>query len=732
MAIFYAATLLSAIALAQQPPAPKQPADKPPGEETDPAVAALLASKPTTPTECVRAAKVLHELERDDLAKGFLKKALDAKLDQGQLAELGRQVGEPLLMELADIEALKPEARTLADAVAAALRAAAHNPQRIAALLDQLTDPAERKRIEAVAGLQEAGDAAVLAMLAALVDPARERALPNIRAALAGMGRSARGPLLAVLEGDNKRLSAEAIAVLGMMNDRRMSLYLLAPALADDSPAEVRAAAVVALGQLLGEVPQRFAAARLLYDSALAYFDRREPIAGAVDGRAAWWLWDATAKQPVEKTLSEREISRLLAARLAHDAYQLAADEEKVRLLHLTAMLDAAAHANGLDRPLDDKSPAISEAAKQGPKIIEEVLQLAMQKEHPAAAAAAARLLGRIGTADELLYRGHEAAGSQPSPLVLAAQYPDHRVRLAAAEAIIGLKPTKPFAGASYVTDALAFLAGSRGIRGSVVACPNSEHARDLAGRLAAAGYRTETCSIGREALLRAADSPDCELVFIDMTIDRPTADALVQQLRHDPRTAAMRVGLIAGDGRLEAAERIVRGDPLAAAFARPHDDKAFAWQLERLAELSPEGAVSLAQRQRHSARALELLTELGKMPRAIFDLRRSQPAALAALGNPDEYVASRAVAFLAGLNSADAQRALAELSGNDAKPAALRMSAAGAFARNVEKHGILLSTAEIRRQYDRFNAADKQDTDSRRALGLILDALEAAGPARK
>jgi len=231
---------------------------------------------------------------------------------------------------------------------------------------------------------------------------------------------------------------------------------------------------------------------------------------------------------------------------------------------------------------------------------------------------------------------------------------------------------------------------------------------------------------------VRAADSPDCELVFIDMTIDRPTADALLQQLRHDPRTAAIRVGLIAGDGRLEAAERIAEGDPLAAAFIRPRDDKAFAWQLERLAELAPEETVSLAQRQRQSARALELLIEMGKMPGAIFDLRRAQSAVLVALTNPDENIAALAAEFLAGLNAAEAQRALAELAGNDAKPLALRLRAAGCFARNVEKHGILLSTAEIRRQYDRFNSADKQDADSRRALGMVLDALEAAGPVRK
>ena len=63
------------------------------GRPDDPAVAAILETKPTTPAECVRAAKTLADLGRADLAKDFLKKVLDAKLDPQQLADLGEQFG---------------------------------------------------------------------------------------------------------------------------------------------------------------------------------------------------------------------------------------------------------------------------------------------------------------------------------------------------------------------------------------------------------------------------------------------------------------------------------------------------------------------------------------------------------------------------------------------------------------------------------------------------------------
>ena len=98
-----------------------------------PAVAAILETKPTTPEERIRAAKMLADLNRADLAKGLIAKVLDAKLDPQQLADLGQQVGSPVLLDLSDRPALAPEAKQLADAIAAALTARLKDTNRITA-----------------------------------------------------------------------------------------------------------------------------------------------------------------------------------------------------------------------------------------------------------------------------------------------------------------------------------------------------------------------------------------------------------------------------------------------------------------------------------------------------------------------------------------------------------------------------------------------------------------------
>lgn len=94
----------------------------------DPAVAAILETKPTTPAECFGAAKTLADLGRLDLAKDFLKKILDAKLDPQQQAELGEQFGVVTFLDMAERKELLPEAKQLADAVAAASKRSGKTP----------------------------------------------------------------------------------------------------------------------------------------------------------------------------------------------------------------------------------------------------------------------------------------------------------------------------------------------------------------------------------------------------------------------------------------------------------------------------------------------------------------------------------------------------------------------------------------------------------------------------
>jgi hypothetical protein len=701
---------------AEKAPDPAKPAA--PARPDEPAVAAILETKPETPEECIVAAKSLADLKRADLAKGFVKKILDANLDHQQLADLGLKMGLPLFVDLSVRPDLQPEALQLSNAVAAAIKARREDSKRIAALIEQLRDPVEEKRFQAVAGLQEAGQAAVSPLVDVLTDPARAADYPTVRAMLAEIGRPAIPPLVVMVEKADPKIAVEAIRALGAMKDQRDTRFaacLLRPALSEKADPAVREAALAALKQLFNKTPTP-ADVRLLDDAARGYFDRGNQVPADADGKTRLWQWDAAKRQCVAKLSTPAAATRAAAVSLARDAYALSPNPSS-RNLYLATLLEKAAYDNGLDRPLDEKNAAVAEAKPFGVKAVEETMQLAIAHGHPAAAAAAARILGEIGNARELL---HNRVG--PSPLAAALQSPDRRLRMAALEAIVRLQPATPFAGSSYVPQALGFFAGSGGFPRALVGCPNAAEARSLAGRLSAAGFQVDTFTNGKELLLQAAQSPDYEVALIDMTIDRPTADLLLQQLRHDPRTASLRVGLLAKENHLDRAERLAKLDGLAKAFSRPQDEKAFTWQLGQLATLTPDEFVSFKTRQQQAARALDLLAELSRSSSNVFNLRGVQNCIIAAAYNPR--LAVKAAGVLADINSTQSQQTLIEVASRLTLPLAVRQAATKAFCENTRKHGVLLTTAEIRQQFQRYYDSQEVDAPTQHLLAMILDAL--------
>ena len=730
-AALFSVLLFGSWAAAQQRPArppatpkigdAKAAAAEPTGPE-DPAVEALLATKPKTPAERVRAAGILVDLKRPDLAKGFLIKVLEAGLSQGRLVALHNEVGGDLLASFARNSELQPEAKQLADAVAAAVRAASQDTEHIGKLIKQLQEP--ERYIEAIRGLQAAGDAAIDPLVQVLADPARAAEYPAVRAALLEMGQPAREALMAVVDtAADPKLVVEAMRVLSLSSDTSVRLCLLRPAFTGGTAAEVQAAAIAAVGAKSGNIKAADAVATLLKASETAW--RGKTAGDYRSGRVSLWRWDPSEKHCVMTMVTPDESGRNVAARWARDAYLIAPNDPNVRRLHLLTFFESAAYANGLDKPISEKSPTFAEAAKFGVGPVEEVLKYAMANERWAAATVAAQVLGKLGKPSELLYRG-----SEPAPLVVAAQSDNRRLRMAALDAIVRLQPTKTYPGSSYVPQGLGFFASSSGTRRALVACPSADESRDLAGRLGGAGIQAEAFTNGRDLLFQAARSADYELVLIDMAIDQPVVAILLQQLRHDPRTAGLRVGLIARAGFFERAERLAATDPLAIALPRPHDDQAFTFDLEQLGRLSPDEFVGFEERQRQAVRALQLLTELSRSSGKIYDLGGVQPTVIAAAYTPT--LAGDSVPLLAAMNSAECQRALVDIASRLELSLEVRQRAGAGFRENVQRNGILLTTEEIRQQYQRYNESEKQVRGTQKVLGLILDCLEASAPVKK
>ncbi len=700
-------------------PAKRKPLLKVEDVVADPAVEAVLESGSTTPGEWVREANILAGLGRPDLAKGLLQRVLKAKLKQAELATLVDRFGSAMFTELARRDNLTPEAKQLSDAVLAAANLELQDRKRLVGLIAKLQDPSIDVRSQALAGLKDARGPAVGALVEVLADPKRTAEHPNVRAALVRFGADARRPLVGILESPDARLVVQAIEVLAAANARKATVYLLAPFASAQSKPEVRVAAEAALRKLMGHVPSQHQAAELLAEETRSYFDRHRALRSDAADRVEVWFWDFAANRLMMKRYPSADAALLIAARLARQAHAVAPDDHEITLLKLATQLELAAYQNGLSKPLPSGEGTVAaEVGKSGARAVEDTLELAIATNHIPAATAAARILGSVGTADALLFQGPKKA-----PLVRAAEHADRRLRFAAIESIMRLKPAGAFAGSSQVLESIGFFAASGGTRRALIGGPGTAASQQIAGALVELGYQVDRASTGKGLTRLATGSPDYELAFIDVTIAGPTIDSLLQQLRRDYRTASLPVGLLAPAGRFEEAKRLARLDPFSESFARPHSAESIQWQLTQLADLLGRRMVSPAEREQQASQSLRWLAELSSAGQKVFNAGRVEQAVLAALDAPR--LSPEAVAVLRNLGTTRSQKALVELASRLAQPLALRKLAAEALHHSFAEHGILLTSDEIRRQYDRYNQSATLDRGTQQVLAMILDAIE-------
>lgn len=731
-----------------------------------PEVEALLQTNPTTPPECFQAARILAELDRPELAKQFLTKVLEVKLNRTQLAEMADRFGSRAFLGLAARPELNPEAEQLAEAVVAAAQEARQDTGRIEQLISGLQAPSPAERQRAMLGLVEAGGAAIGPMVRVLADPQRAEEHTAVRRALVALEGTAVEPLLGVLEGGGPDLTAQAVRILAALEAERALPRLLGIAFDPQVDPELRVLAQAAVEHIAGRRPAPNDAVRLLAKRARDYFEHNQPVMGVVEGRVERWHWDPEQNTLAPREFTEDDARRRLAARLARDAHAIDPDNHALQVLRLATMLEQAAFEQGLGNPLPiEEGTAAARALQTGPVVLEEVMQEAIRVGRPAAAAAAASLLSKAETVgrgpepappeadpdapppdpayeaapdavagepepagkssdgpdrtDVLLHQGAEA-----SPLVRAAIHADRRVRMAALESIVALQPTRPFAGSHHVPQSLAFMASTGGGPKALLAGPKRDQMLRLAGFLAARGIGVDTATNGREMLRLAAASPDYVLVLVDSRLDNPTIDLALQKLRYDYRSADLRVGVLARAEEYDRAEHLVRNDPAALWFAWPHDEETFGWQFDQLMAIESDHFVGPDERRQMASRAMDLILEISRPEQRLYDMRLLDDVALSALYVPD--LAERATLLASRLGTPEAQRALVGLAGRETAPLDLRQAAVAAFGRSIEQHGILLTTEEILHQYDRYNASGMRDVGTRQVMAQVLDYIEA------
>ncbi|HUG66834.1 MAG TPA: hypothetical protein VMM76_03715, partial [Pirellulaceae bacterium] len=588
-------------------------------------------------------------------------------------------------------------------------------------LIDKLSDADPAIRHTALVDLRAGGTDAVIALIGVLADSSRGTEHFAIRAALVNLKEVSVGPLVGALETRDEALLPQVIVVLSRLNASQVTPHFLRPYFTGDPEGLVRKAAEYGLMKLLGEVPTQLDAERYLARETQEYLDGK--LLGRLDHEdmITFWSWDSAKNAPVERRYPGATASLMMAARLSSDLYVIAPNNIDHQRLYLTALLESSKRANGLAQPLPSGAgTARAAAAGLGADAIADLLEYALAHEKTAAATGAIELLSEIG-GQELL----RSSGGRPSPLALCLTHSDQRVRFAAVETIMKLDPVEPFAGSSYLSEALGYFASTVGSRRVLVAHPRTDQAQTLVGMLNELGFEADTAQTGRQTLRLSVQYPDYEFFLISDAVDHPAAGELIQQLRRDPRTAALPIGLMARQEQFEQMERLTEFDPLSETFPRPHDVASVAIAVRRLLGRSGDDLVSFDERMAHAAAALDHVARLAEDSEkySFYSLLRIEPAIEQALHTaPLTEQAARVLGFF---GTPAAQRLLVTFASQNARRLSERQAAAAAFDAAISKRGLLLARHEIQMQYERYNQSKTLDGETQAVLGSLLDSIE-------
>ncbi|MGM0490367.1 MAG: HEAT repeat domain-containing protein [Planctomycetota bacterium] len=692
-------------------------------DEDDPLVLAIVETKPETPSGLFRDVRALLNLDRFELAKEYLRQWLSTEPDAAEMSRLQAEFGSAFFLRLSNITEMQPVGTEVAGTVMEAAGERFSDPARLSALVEQLShsDPAERR--SALAELVKAGSVAAVPMIKALGDESREAEHEAIRAALVAMDDEAVPPLIAALTSKNESLCLEAMAILGQLESKEAVPVLLSTALApkqDSDPAA--AAARDMIRNVLGAIPSRGEAIRFLSNRLDEFLEGSVP--GPIDQNehVTRWTWDADEETPRRAVLPVADASIASAARVAEQLHRIAPDNTDFHRIYLATGLEHAKRRHGYDRPLSDEMGAIHDAATGAEvELLEEVLQICLEKQLEGAAIAVVDLLGQSNDPQVVLTND-----GQTSVLVESLKSHMRHVQFAAARAVMNIDPRRPYPGSSHLSETLAYLAATSGERRVLIGNPWTDQAQRWIGLLNTLGFVADKREVGRELMLQAFSSSDYEFFLISDAIDHPPYGELIQMLRRDYRTAGLPIGLIARQRNMTSAEWFAETDARLLTLAPPQNKEDVARDARRLLATAGRAHISLEQRIEQATFALDALARLAEHPEQypfydLIHLDEPMEQALSTRG-----LATKAAAVLGFLGTPLAQRALLDAAGTQLRPLVERQAAAEAFDVAVSRRGLLLNRKQILRQYEKYNASESLDRDTQEVLSSILDTIEA------
>jgi CheY-like chemotaxis protein len=498
------------------------------------------------------------EVGRPDLAARHLHELLKHAGDDKELMELDKRVGSAAFLRLQTtfmryqatersrdqklIDQAVDDAKDLTGRVSKALEKTLGNRQRIQRFIKDLNGDREERAF--AAGELHRSKAFAIPTLVAELQTARGEERDAIVQLLPRLAVETVPPLIAALDIDDKDLRLDLIDVLMKRNAKEVVPHLWYLAGSPKVHPAVRAKAKQALSYLTETEPAKLWPAPIaLTREAERYY--RHQVPGL--NEAAIWRWDDKAKElvkglPPAPPGTKDRAEEYYGLRFARQALDIEPTYAPAQQVLLSLVLDKAADQAGADAPLPRDVREL--LATVNPSLVNQVLDRALTDQQVSVALGAARALGELGET-----RATKPTGHGESPLVRALSYPDRRVQMAAADALLRIPAVPAPTATGRVVDVLRRFAAidpqPRAKPVLLLGFPEAATAEAIEKAARAIGFDVEKVNSGTAVLQRLKKAADVDAVMIGTQLPDPGLASLLAQLRQDPAFAGLPLWLV-------------------------------------------------------------------------------------------------------------------------------------------------------------------------------------------
>jgi CheY-like chemotaxis protein len=719
------------------------------------------------------------EVGRPDLAAQHLQGLMSKNPTDAELVELEEEQGMTNILRLRYVRKWDDDAKLNKQALAnvgkliqlttTALEKHLSDKDRIAKFVKNLASGEPEERAFALKELHRSGARMIPAFVDRLRD-AKDEERVNLTTTLPKLGEDTVPPLIAALDIDDRELRTDIIENFEKRAERGTVPFLWHFAGSEKVASEVRSKAREAIAYLLRTTPDQLPAAKvMLTEEAEKYYKHQIPFPDP--RRVTVWRWDG--KDLVSSTMPATRAEEYYGLLFARAALDLDPTYKPAQVVFLSLALEKAAEPLGNDQPLTKGAPAISELlATVNPELITAVLERALKEHRTGVILGAVRALGALADVRAL----RPSATEEPA-LLKALKYPDRRVQLVAADALLRIPGTPSAPAKTRIVEVLRRTAAAAPVSKVLIADGNRERGMLVADAVRKAGFEPVTAVTGRDALRAVHEAADIDAIVIDQGILDPQLPHLIGQLRADLDAGAIPI-LITESPTTEERQAALDSSPAGLhrrrladeaqsrrqiAFDQADDSlRALAKQYQRvdviqattdvnklkglLGELigsemgrpftqaeqgDPSAATAdrlkrlVAERKDHADRALVWLSRLATGEIAGYDVKPAADSLIASLRFATHGAeATRAVIDAVGrLPGPKPQIALADFVLDAKRTPAQRAAAASQLIRHIQQHGALLSTAQAQ-SLEALARAPDTDPGLKSSATLVIGTL--------